>query len=55
MLATTTTPRLRVWMVFKYANGVPVHIGNVQAESHVHADKKAAIMFGSNVWCKEKA
>lgn len=56
MLATPnpTTPRLKVWMVFRYVNGVQTFLGNVQAENHVLADRKAAIMFGSNVWCKEK-
>ena len=52
---TATATRLRVWMVFRYANGVQVHVGNVQAENHVLADRKAATMFGSNVWCKEKS
>lgn len=52
---TATATRLRVWMVFRYEGAVQRHVGNVQAENHVLADRKAAIMFGSNVWCKEKS
>lgn len=52
---TATATRLKVWMVFRYENGSQRFVGNVQAENHVLADKKAAIMFGSGVWCKEKS
>lgn len=53
-MITETQPRLKVFQVFRYVRGIQQWVGNVQAETHVLADRKAANLYGSGVWCKEK-
>lgn len=49
-----TASLLRKFNVYRRNNdGAVIRLGLIQAESQVHADRKAVMLYGSRVWCSE--